>query len=262
MSSSHGVKAKKHLGQHFLKELKYAERIAQAISFEDKCESKLIAEIGPGTGALTQFILKRSLADLIVFEVDTDSVEYLLKAEMLKQDQIYGDFLQSDLNQIFNKNCNILVGNFPYNISSQIFFKVLEIPDQIDQVVCMLQKEVADRIVADEGGKIRGILSVLIQAFYDVKYLFTVPPGAFNPPPKVQSAVIELKRNDRKALPVAYTDFARVVKMGFNQRRKTLRNAVKALNPESKDHELLTRRAETLSVEEFITLTQFLYPKN
>ena len=250
------VKAKKHLGQHFLKDLSYAERLAEALVLP-KDKAYRVAEVGPGTGALTQFLLRKNDIDLTVFEVDSESIDYLLAHNVVRSNQIEGDFLQSNLSQILGPSYAV-VGNFPYNISSQIFFKLLEVPNEVDQVIGMLQKEVADRIVSTEGGRVRGILSVLIQAYYNAELLFDVPPEAFSPPPKVQSAVIKLVRSERAELGVDKKAFFRTVKAGFSQRRKTLRNAIKAINPSRIDLPLLDRRAETLSVDEFIQLTRLL----
>jgi 16S rRNA (adenine1518-N6/adenine1519-N6)-dimethyltransferase len=247
------VRAKKHLGQHFLKDMNIARRIVDGLSGHG--EYKEVLEIGPGMGVLTQFLLEKDNFTTYVIEIDTESVAYLKKHyEQLTPRIIEGDFLKYNLNETFDQPFAI-IGNFPYNISSQIFFRALQIRDQIPEIVCMLQKEVAQRIASPPGNKDYGILSVLLQAFYDIDYLVSVPPGAFDPPPKVQSGVIRLRRNATEALDCDEKLFFRVVKTAFNQRRKTLRNALKPIG-EFPDHPLLTKRAEQLGVEEFIELTQ------
>jgi 16S rRNA (adenine1518-N6/adenine1519-N6)-dimethyltransferase len=209
-------------------------------------------------GVLTKFLLERENIKLKVIEIDRDSVAYL-KTHYPGLDVIEGDFLEADISSIFANKFSI-IGNFPYNISSQIFFSILEKKNAVDQVVCMLQKEVADRIASQSGNKVYGILSVLLQAYYNIDYLFKVQPGVFTPPPKVLSAVIRLKRNDVVALPCNEELFVRVVKQGFNTRRKTLRNALKNLNlaAEISALKIMDKRAEQLSVEEFINLTQLI----
>ncbi len=247
------VRAKKHLGQHFLKDMNIARRIVDGLSGHGAYKQAL--EIGPGMGVLTQFLLERNDFTTYVIEIDTESVAYLKKHyEQLTPRIIEGDFLKFNPNETFNQPFAI-IGNFPYNISSQIFFRALQIRDQIPEIVCMLQKEVAQRIASPPGNKDYGILSVLLQAFYDIDYLVSVPPGAFDPPPKVQSGVIRLRRNATAALDCDEKLFFRVVKTAFNQRRKTLRNALKPIG-EFPDHPLLTKRAEQLSVNEFVDLTQ------
>lgn len=249
------VRAKKHLGQHFLRDLRAAENIVNALELHGGYSDVL--EIGPGMGVLTQYLLTKENYTTHVIEIDSESVVYLKEHfPPLIPRIIEGDFLKKNVADLFSDKFAI-IGNFPYNISSQIFFKVLEMPDAIPEVVCMLQKEVAQRIASPPGNKDYGILSVLLQAFYDIKYLFTVPPGAFDPPPKVQSGVIRLQRNDTKQLACDHKLFFRVVKTGFNQRRKTLRNALKPLGP-IPEHALLDKRAEQLSVENFVELTQLL----
>ncbi|WP_159467277.1 16S rRNA (adenine(1518)-N(6)/adenine(1519)-N(6))-dimethyltransferase RsmA [Dyadobacter sp. 3J3] len=246
------VRAKKHLGQHFLKDMNIANKIVDGLSGHGGYSKVL--EIGPGMGVLTQFLLQKSSYSTYVIEIDTESVVYLKKHyEELTPRIIEGDFLKYDTSEIFPEPFAI-IGNFPYNISSQIFFKVLQNPDQVQEVVCMLQKEVAQRIASPPGNKDYGILSVLLQAFYDITYLVSVPPGAFDPPPKVQSGVIRLARNSTKSLDCDQKLFFRVVKTAFNQRRKTLRNALKPIG-EFTDHPLLTKRAEQLSVADFVELT-------
>lgn len=243
------VRAKKHLGQHFLNDLRIASDITQLLSNE----TKNVVEIGPGMGVLTQFLVKNDYTTQVV-EIDTESVLYLrLNYPSLK---IYeGDFLQLNLKGEYPFNFS-LIGNFPYNISSQILFKAFENKNQITEVVGMFQKEVAERIACKKGKK-RGILSVFLQAFYNVEYCFTVNEDVFTPPPKVKSAVIRMLRNNRKELTVNENKFKNVVKTAFNQRRKTLRNALGPfiLIAEKEIVDLLTLRAEQLSVDDFIKLT-------
>ncbi|MDX9704579.1 MAG: 16S rRNA (adenine(1518)-N(6)/adenine(1519)-N(6))-dimethyltransferase RsmA [Weeksellaceae bacterium] len=245
------VKAKKHLGQHFLKDINIAERIANALSWENYNQ---VLEIGPGMGVLTQFVLQQN-KPISVVEIDTESVQYLNKH--YPELTVYAeDFLKMDLNQKFKESIAVL-GNFPYNISSQIVFKVIENRTQIPELVGMFQKEVAERICSKEGSKVYGILSVLTQAYYKAEYLFTVSENVFNPPPKVKSGVLRLRRY-RETLDVDEKVFFQLVKTAFNQRRKTLRNALKSLNtiPKEFDDNLLNLRAEQLTVEQFIELTQ------
>jgi len=242
------VRAKKHLGQHFLND----ERIAFDITDLLSEGTKNVVEIGPGMGVLTQFLVKKEFKTEVV-EIDTESVFYLrMNYPKLKIHD--GDFLQLNLKEKYPYNFS-LIGNFPYNISSQILFKAFENRDQIPEVVGMFQKEVAERIACKKGKK-RGILSVFLQAFYDIEYCFTVNEDVFTPPPKVKSGVIKLVRNNRKELPVDEQKFKRVVKAGFNQRRKTLKNALKpfTLINESEIAYLLPLRAEQLSVDDFIKL--------
>jgi 16S rRNA (adenine1518-N6/adenine1519-N6)-dimethyltransferase len=248
------VRPKKFLGQHFLNDQSIAQRIVESLTV--RAEDPVL-EIGPGTGVLTKFLIEKG-QNLRVIEIDRDSVAYL-KKHYPSLDIVEGDFLELDLHQIYPGHFSI-IGNFPYNISSQIFFKVLEHRDQVDQVVCMLQKEVADRLAASHGNKTYGILSVLLQAYYDIKSLFKVNPGVFNPPPKVMSAVIRLERNQRQALGCDEKLFVVVVKQGFNNRRKTLRNALKNLNlaAEISALPIMDKRAEQLSVEDFIHLTRLI----
>jgi 16S rRNA (adenine1518-N6/adenine1519-N6)-dimethyltransferase len=245
------VKPKKHLGQHFLADKNIALKIVESLSEANK----QVLEIGPGTGVLTQFLRSRSNIDFKVVEVDTESVEYL---RVLYDDLqiLHTDFLKLKLDDVF-KGSIAIIGNFPYNISSQIFFKVLDYKDQVTEVVGMIQKEVAQRIASPPGSKQYGILSVLLQTYYDINYLFTVNEGVFIPPPKVKSAVIRLSRNERKELACNEKLLVRVVKQAFNQRRKTLRNSLKSILLNlAIEPEILTRRPEQLSVEEFIKLTQ------
>lgn len=220
-------------------------------------------EIGPGTGVLTQYLLKKEL-NLKVAEIDRDSVAHLKEHfPQLSDNIIEGDILDYEWSGLFDDNFNV-IGNFPYNISSQIFFKVLDHRQKVDQVVCMLQKEVADRIASPKGSKVYGILSVLLQAYYDVEMLFRVPPGVFFPPPKVMSAVIRLKRNETRSLDCDEAMFVTIVKQGFQNRRKTLRNALKRLNlPASiMSLPLLDLRAEQLGVSDFVFLTQQIQKSN
>ncbi len=250
------VKPKKHLGQHFLKDQKIASDIADALTGHSNY--KAILEVGPGTGVLTQFLMEKEFA-VHAIEMDRESVAYLKQNFIqLTDNLIEGDFLKMDFGSITDQPLAV-IGNFPYNISTQIFFKVLENKDQVPEIVGMLQKEVAERIAAPPGSKTYGILSVLLQAFYDIEYLFTVPPEVFNPPPKVHSAVIRLKRNSVKELDCDERKFKTVVKTAFNQRRKTLRNALKSLTFATAPNEhLLTLRAERLSVEDYVQITRCL----
>lgn len=242
------------MGQHFLTDERIAARIADSLSVNPTAK---IIEIGPGMGVLTKYLLDRP--HLITMDVDQESVQYLKEFYPDHQEKfLLEDFLRSELST-FNLPIQI-IGNLPYNISSQIFFKVYDHRNDVQEMVCMIQKEVADRIVSKEGNKVYGILSVLLQAFYDIKYLFTVKPGVFNPPPKVNSAVIKLERNQVKQLACDEVLFKKVVKAGFGKRRKTLRNALKDLNLslEAVPDDLLGQRAEQLSVESFIKLTNHL----
>ena len=248
------VRPKKHLGQHFLKDLNVAQKIAGALT--DHGGYQKVVEIGPGTGVMSQFLVDQAF-ELWLIDVDAESILYLNNHfEQLKGRIIHGDFLKIDFEGLINESYAI-IGNFPYNISSQIFFKILEQRNQVPEVVCMIQKEVADRLASPPGNKQYGILSVLLQAWYDIEYLFTVPPKVFNPPPKVNSGVIRLKRNKVKELGCDELLFQRVVKAGFQMRRKTLRNALKPINlpADLANDPLLDRRAESLSVNEFIDLT-------
>jgi len=248
------VRPKKSLGQHFLKDQNIAQRIVEALEVE---KGKQVIEIGPGTGVLTQYLLQKGI-DLKVAEIDRDSVAYLKEHfPVLEGKIIEGDVLRMDWNTLSDRNFDV-IGNFPYNISSQIFFKILDHRNQVDQVVCMLQKEVAERIASPKGNKVYGILSVLLQAYYDIELLFKVPPGVFFPPPKVMSAVIRLKRNTTRQLDCDEAQFKAIVKQGFQNRRKTLRNALKRLNlpPSISSMKLLDLRAEQLSVADFVFLTQ------
>lgn len=251
------VRAKKHLGQHFLKDESIAFNIADALSGEGYDN---VLEIGPGMGVLTKYLEKNTKFTTHLIELDNESVVYLEKYFSSFHGRIYqGDFLQFDLEKITNEKLAI-IGNFPYNISSQIYFRVLEFKDKIPEVVGMLQKEVAERLASGPGNKSYGILSVLLQAYYDIEYLFTVQADVFDPPPKVKSGVIRLKRNNVVKLDCDEVMFKRVVKQGFNMRRKTLRNALKGLNLsyEHIDAAILDKRAEQLSVSDFVDLTNKL----
>jgi 16S rRNA (adenine1518-N6/adenine1519-N6)-dimethyltransferase len=252
------VRPKKFLGQHFLHDQHVARKIVEALEMREGENSVL--EIGPGMGVLTRFLAEIQPIDLKLVEIDRESVVYLKEHyPALREHIIEGDFLKLPLGNYFEGGFSI-IGNFPYNISSQIFFKVLEHKDRVEQVVCMLQKEVADRIAAKHGSKTYGILSVLLQAYFDIQFLFKVSAGVFTPPPKVLSAVIRLKRNGVVTLPCDETLFVQVVKQGFNNRRKTLRNALKNLNlaPAISALELLDKRAEQLPVESFVHLTKLI----
>jgi 16S rRNA (adenine1518-N6/adenine1519-N6)-dimethyltransferase len=249
------VRAKKFLGQHFLKDQNIAARIVDSLLLP--ADKNVTLEIGPGMGVLTQLLMAQPRVDLQVVEIDRESVAYLKENYPALKDRIHeGDFLKMEMSTLTTHDIHI-IGNFPYNISSQIFFKVLECRHQVKQVVCMLQKEVADRIAEKEGSKTYGILSVLLQAYYDIDYLFKVPPGVFHPPPKVMSAVIRLTRNNRQRLECDEDLFRKVVKQGFQNRRKTLRNALKPLNLPAAIAALpvMDKRAEQLSVDQFISLT-------
>ena len=251
------VRAKKHLGQHFLNDNAIAERIVNGLRYNNY---NSVVEIGPGMGVLTQFLIEKDI-DLNVFEIDRESVDYL----QVNYPQLIGkvfekDFLKVDFTEEpFHENWKgAIIGNFPYNISSQILFKVLENRNQVPEVVGMFQKEVAERIASPPGSKSYGVISVLLQAYYDMEYLFTVEPESFNPPPKVRSGVIRLTRNNVQKLDCDEVWFKRIVKATFNQRRKTIRNGLKSLPKGAfeSNHILLTKRPEQLSVTEFIELTK------
>ncbi len=244
------VRAKKHLGQHFLKDENISKAIADGLVFHQGYNSAI--EIGPGMGVLTKYLVVNSnIKNFKVVEIDRDSVAYL-KTNYPALEIIEADFLQLNLNEIFDQPFAV-IGNFPYNISTEILFKVLENRDKVPEVVGMFQKEVAERIAAPPGSKTYGITSVLLQAFYDIEYLFTVEPHVFNPPPKVKSAVIRLKRNAREKLSCDEALFFKIVKTAFNQRRKTLHNALKSMNLNVPE-EFKSLRAEVLSVEDFIRI--------
>ncbi|WP_400075326.1 16S rRNA (adenine(1518)-N(6)/adenine(1519)-N(6))-dimethyltransferase RsmA [Winogradskyella sp. R77965] len=254
MANHNQVKAKKHLGQHFLEDESIAQDIADSISLEGYDD---VLEIGPGMGVLTKYLLKKDITTHVI-EIDTESVDYLKNNYLNLADRIIEkDFLKYDLNLVFKDKPFAIIGNFPYNISSQILFKTLELRHQIPEFSGMFQKEVAKRICSKEGSKVYGILSVLTQAFYDAEYLFTVPPTVFNPPPKVDSGVLLLKRKTNFKLPCDEKLFFRVVKTGFQQRRKTLRNSLKTFNLSDnlKANTIFGQRPEQLSVSQFIELT-------
>ena len=258
------VKAKKYLGQHFLKDEEIAKQIADTLSMEGYTN---VLEIGPGTGVLTKYLLQRS-ANLIAMELDEESIVYLKHSfqleynEILQQNNsleiIQADFLKYKLSTLFNNEPFAIIGNFPYNISTQIVFRLLEVRNRVPEFSGMFQKEVAQRICAGEGSKTYGILSVLVQAFYHAEYLFTVKPEVFNPPPKVESGVLRLVRKEKFMLDCDEKLFFRVVKTGFNQRRKTLRNSLKIFNLSDnlKEDAIFDRRPEELDVAQFIALTK------
>lgn len=264
------VKPKKFLGQHFLKDLSIAKDIADTV---DYCPNLPILEVGPGMGVMTQFLISKERLVKVV-EIDYESVEYLRRHfPQLEENIIEDDFLKMHLENTFNGQSFILTGNYPYNISSQIFFKMLDYKDLIPCCTGMIQKEVAERIAAGPGSKTYGILSVLIQVWYNVEYLFTVHENVFNPPPKVKSAVIRMSRNETTDLGCDERLFKQVVKTTFNQRRKTLRNSIRPVlaiadnkleqqGNAQKDHseflaqEIFNKRPEQLSVTEFIALTK------
>lgn len=250
------VRAKKALGQHFLTDQRIAKAIVDALGEG----ARDVLEVGPGMGVLTQYLLERPDIDLKMVEVDGESVQYLMRHfPGLEGKLLEADYLKLNIRKIFPGPYRV-IGNFPYNISSQIFFKILEDKDLVPEVVCMIQKEVADRIAEPPGTKTYGILSVLLQAWYDIEYVLSVGPGAFNPPPKVNSAVIRLRRNTRTELGCDEALFKQVVKTAFNQRRKTLRNALKPLIKEGTDTSdpVFDLRAEKLGVEDFVRLTIIL----
>lgn len=284
------VRAKKSLGQHFLTDLSIAQRIADSLtapvapgdstgdtgsstsSGKDGAGQTDVLEVGPGMGVLTQFLLQRPELNLKMVEIDRESVDYLLvHFPQVNRALIEADFLKLRLETFF-KGQFCIIGNFPYNISSQIFFKILDYKESVPQVVCMIQKEVAERIAEKPGSKTYGILSVLLQAWYDIEYLFTVGEGAFNPPPKVKSAVIRLVRNSRKELGCDESLFKAVVKTSFNQRRKTMRNSLRPIVSAKASREgwneeqvsaflsqpVFDLRPERLGVEDFISLTHSL----
>lgn len=269
------VRAKKHLGQHFLRDLGVSQRIAQLLTGHGGY--KTVLEIGPGMGVLTQYLLQNEAYTTHVVEIDSESVAYLQQHFPALGERIFAeDFLRMDLDKVTQSELSVnseelsvkseelsvesggklaIIGNFPYNISSQILFKALEHRNKVPEIVGMFQREVAQRIASPPGNKDYGILSVLLQAFYDIEYAFTVPPGAFDPPPKVQSGVIRLRRNHVQQLDCDEKKFTQLVKTAFNQRRKTLRNALKPLSIKF-EHSLLDKRAEQLGVAEFVLLTQ------
>jgi len=251
------VKAKKHLGQHFLKDFNIARKIVGSLT--DQNNYQQIVEIGPGTGVLTQYLIQQNWKDITLFEIDEESVEYLKKkiGDTRNLHIYHKDFLKANLDELFPEPFG-LIGNFPYNISSQIFFKLLETRQKVPELVGMVQREVAERICANEGSKTYGILSVLIGAYYERKLLFKVPNHVFLPPPKVTSAVIRLKRKSQTNLDCDENLFFRIVKQGFQNRRKTLRNALKPINLPSEltKQEVFGLRAEQLSIPQFINLVK------
>ncbi|MFS4482477.1 16S rRNA (adenine(1518)-N(6)/adenine(1519)-N(6))-dimethyltransferase RsmA [Hyunsoonleella sp. 2307UL5-6] len=251
------VNPKKHLGQHFLRDENIAEKIADTLSFTGY---KNVLEIGPGMGVLTKYLLKKDIKTYVI-EIDSESVEYLQANYLnLAPRIIEKDFLKYDLNDVFKGEPLAIIGNFPYNISTQIVFKTLEMRHQIPEFSGMFQKEVAQRICSKEGNKVYGIMSVLTQAFYDAEYLFTVPPSVFIPPPKVESGVLRLTRKENYTLPCDEKLFFKVVKAGFQQRRKTLRNSLKTfdLSDNLKANVIFDKRPEQLKVQQFIELTQLI----
>ena len=258
------VKAKKHLGQHFLKDESVAQQIGDTLTLDGY---RNVIEIGPGTGVLTKYLLEKDI-DLVAMDLDADSIIYLNHSFPLEHNKVMqrkgefkvleADFLKYDLWTLFGEEQFAITGNFPYNISTQIVFKMLEFKDQIPEFTGMFQKEVAERICEKEGSKAYGILSVLVQAYYDAEYLFTVSPQVFDPPPKVQSGVLRLIRKSNFHLEVDERLFKQVVKAAFNQRRKTIRNSLKTFNLSDviKEDAIFGLRPEQLSVEDFISLTQ------
>jgi len=249
------VYPKKNLGQHFLKDRETARRIAGSLT---GVGYESVLEIGPGTGILTSFLLNRNFTDFRVIEIDNESLHFLQENFAGLENIIAGDFLKYDLEASFTGKLAV-VGNLPYNISSQILFKILDHREKITEVVAMLQKEVAMRICSPPGSRVYGILSVLIQAWYSAEFLFSVSNTQFSPPPKVQSGVIRLRRNDNQKLGCDANLFVRVVKAGFNKRRKTLRNSLKySFNLTNEDNPVLNMRPEQLSVEDFAGLTNWI----
>ena len=255
MENRKRVYPKKNLGQHFLKDTGIARKIADTLTGSGY---DTVLEIGPGMGILTGFLIERGFPDFHVIEIDNESVHYIKEHFPELKNVITGDFLSMDIDKIFRGRIAV-IGNFPYNISTQIFFKVLKHRDKVVEITGMLQKEVAERICAGPGSKTYGILSVLLQAFYKTEYLFTVPEHVFSPPPKVKSGVIRLIRNDVKNLDCDEILFIRVVKASFNQRRKTLRNSVRAaFDLKKDDYPEFGLRPEQLSVDQFVRLTRWI----
>ncbi|WP_017256841.1 16S rRNA (adenine(1518)-N(6)/adenine(1519)-N(6))-dimethyltransferase RsmA [Pedobacter arcticus] len=256
------VKAKKHLGQHFLTDKNIAEKIVNSLIHHNKYDKVL--EVGPGMGVLSDFLLQKKEYETYLIDIDTESFNFLHKKYPHLGDKLLNaDFLHLNFKDVFPASFAI-IGNFPYNISSQILFKILDNRNQVPEVVGMFQKEVAERCTAKPGSKEYGILSVFLQAYFKCEYLFTVKPGVFNPPPKVMSAVIRLSRNEVKELGCNEKLFWTVVKAGFNQRRKTLSNAVSGVIPKEKqnDDAVWTLRAERLSVQDFVDLTNLIEKSN
>jgi len=252
------VRAKKYLGQHFLKDEDIAFNIVSSLTNVSSCNKVL--EVGPGMGVLTNYLLKNKSFETYVIDIDKESILYLQnKYPLLGNRIILGDFLQLDFNQHFNEPF-LVIGNFPYNISTEILFKIVDNKNLVPEVVGMFQKEVAERIASKPGRKAYGIVSVLLQAFYDIDYLFTVNEDVFDPPPRVKSGVIRLTRNTTQQLACNEKHFTRVVKATFGQRRKMIRNGLKQfkLKPEFTTHPFLTQRAEQLSVSDFVELTNMV----
>lgn len=248
------VTAKKHLGQHFLKDRNIAAAIVGALRADD-CDT--VMEVGPGMGVLTRLLAERNFPVLKVVEIDREAVAYLRENVSGAYEIIEGDFLALDPEKMGTKSA--VIGNFPYNISSQLFFRILDQRDRVSEVVCMVQKEVADRICSGPGSRVYGILSVLLAAWYDIEYLFTVSESVFSPPPKVKSAVIRLQRNERKRLECDERLFVNVVRRCFNQRRKMIRNPLRMmLSADAGEMPYLSMRAEQLSVEQFAELTRWV----
>lgn len=255
MEQRRRVYPKKNLGQHFLIDKAIARKIAYSLTSEGYSS---VLEIGPGMGILTEYLMERGFNDFRVIEIDNESVHYIKEHFPGLNNIINGDFLMLDIDKVFTEKMAV-IGNFPYNISTQIFFKVLKHREKVVEITGMLQKEVAERICAGPGSKTYGILSVLLQAFYKTEYLFTVHENVFSPPPKVKSGVIRLIRNDVKNLDCDEILFFRVVKACFNQRRKTLRNSVKAaFDLKRDDYHEFGLRPEQLSVDQFVHLTQWI----
>lgn len=244
------VRAKKHLGQHFLKDQNIARKITESLL----PVTTEVLEIGPGMGVLTRHLFKDKRFSVRAIDIDKESIEYLhSELPEYKERIVSGDFLKTDISAYYQTPFSV-IGNLPYNISSQIFFRIIENRNLVTQVVCMIQKEVAERISARHGNKTYGILSVFLQAFYDIEYLFTVSENVFDPPPKVKSAVIRLIRNQRETLGCNERLFFNLVKAGFNQRRKTMRNSIRQVVPPGFNSECLNLRPEQLSVDDFIRL--------
>lgn len=246
------VRPKKHLGQHFLNDRNIAKKITESLN----SNLRNVLEVGAGTGVLTQFLLQDTTKELSVIEIDRESIAYLKRNFPTIPRLIEGDFLNYDLSTLYNEQF-VIIGNFPYNISSQIFFKILENKNLVPEVVGMIQKEVAERLASKPGNKTYGILSVLLQAYYDIEYLFTVNENVFTPPPKVKSGVIRITRNKTENLGIDEVLFKRIIKTTFNQRRKTIRNSIKSISETPlPEHEFFSKRPEQLSVAEFVELTR------
>jgi 16S rRNA (adenine1518-N6/adenine1519-N6)-dimethyltransferase len=250
------LKPKKQLGQHFLNDASIAEKIVSSLQAKN---IRQVIEVGPGTGALTPFLLHSRRFETRFIEIDADAVAFLERQyPEIRGKLLHTDFLHYPLNEMYHEPVAV-IGNFPYNISTQIFFKILENRNLVQEAVGMLQKEVAERIAAQPGSKVYGITSVLLQAFYDIEYLFTVHEHVFTPPPKVKSGVIRLTRNHVDALPCHEPLFIQIVKTSFNQRRKMLRNSLKAILPDGlPDFYLSQKRPEQLNVQDFTELTNFI----